>query len=182
MKKHNLTPSFTIILIGFAIPVLMLTACTVSVITPTPPIPMQPPQPVGQLPRPGQPQGRAPQFPQPQQPPQGQKPPMPAPSGTVLVDQTVTLPGGGGSADVSFTASSGQRIQITLTASNASMQPYGNLQYPEGTSQYTPSINTSANGTNKTETSLDQSGQFGLTLFDGSNQGGSVSVKVMLLR
>jgi hypothetical protein len=165
--------------IGMALIVVMLTACTVSVVTPAPPIPVQPQQPIQQLP-------------QPQQPQQGQQLVMPAPpannsngsspSGTVLVDQTVTIPGGGGSAEVTFTATGSQRIQITLTASNAGMQPYGNLQYPDGTSQYNPPIDTAANGANKTEISLDQSGQFSLTVFDGSNQGGSVSVKVAILR
>ena len=58
------------------------------------------------------------------------------------------------------------------------MQPYGNLQYPDGTSQYSPPINTAANGANKIETLLNQSGQFSLTVFDSSNQGGTVSVKV----
>ena len=98
------------------------------------------------------------------------------------MDQTVTLPGGGGSADLSFTASSGQRLQIVLTASNPGMQPYGNLQYPDGTSQYNPAINTAANGANQAEVSVNQSGQFSLTVFDGSNQGGSVSVKVTSLK
>jgi hypothetical protein len=178
--------------IGEALLTAVLVGCTVSVVTPTPPMPVQPQGPVQQFPQPGQPQGPAQQFPQPQQLQQGQQQAMPAPSGnngnapspsrTVLVEQMVTIPGGGGNAEVSFTASSGQRIQILLTASNTSMQPYGNLQYPDGTSQYNPSINTAVNGANKTEASLNQSGQFSLNLFDGSNQGGSVSVKVVLLR
>jgi len=157
-----------------ALVAVMLAACTISVVTPTQPMPVQPPQPVQQFPQPGQ---------QPGMPlPPGNNGNGSSPSGTVLADQTVTIPGGGGSAEVSFTASSGQSIQIVLTASNASMQPYGNLQYPDGTSQYSPPINTAANGANKTETLLNQSGQFSLTVFDSSNQGGTVSVKVVILK
>ena len=94
----------------------------------------------------------------------------------------VVIPPGGGNAELSFTASNSQRLQIVLTASNPGMQPYGNLQYPDGTSQYNPAINTAANGANQTEVSVNQSGQFSLTVFDGSNQGGSVSVKVAVLK
>ena len=170
MKKCKL------ILINFVIPVLMLTACTVSVITPTPSAPVQS-------------QGQVQQVPQPGQLQPGQQPAMPvspgnnsngsSPAGTVLVNQTVTVPGGGGNAEVSFTASNGGRIQIVLTASNAGMQPYGNLQYPDGTSRYSPPIDTAANGANQAEIPLNQSGQFTLTVFDGSNQGGSVFVKIV---
>ncbi len=104
------------------------------------------------------------------------------PASPVLLDRTATIPGGGGSAEVAFKASSGQRIQILLSASNAAVQPYASLQYPDGTSIYNPSINTAANGVNQVEIPLNQTGQYTLTLFDGSNQGGSVSVKVVVLK
>ncbi len=104
------------------------------------------------------------------------------PANPVLLDQTATIPGGGGSAEVSFKASNGQRIQILLSASNTAVQPYASLQSPDGTSVYNPPINTAANGTNQVELALNQTGQYTLTLFDGSNQGGTVSVKVIALK
>ncbi len=104
------------------------------------------------------------------------------PSSPILLDRTVTIPGGGGSAEVAFKASSGQRIQILLSASNTSVQPYASLQYPDGSSVYNPPINTAANGVNQVEIPLNQTGQYTLTLFDGSNQGGTVSVKIVVLK
>ncbi len=104
------------------------------------------------------------------------------PSSPILLDQTATIPGGGGSAEVAFKASSGQRIQIQLSASNTAVQPYASLQYPDGTSVYNPPINTAVNGVNQVEIPLNQTGQYTLTLFDGSNQGGAVSVKVVTLK
>lgn len=103
-------------------------------------------------------------------------------SSPTLIDKTITVPGGGGSAEVSFKASKGQKIQILLSASNSSIQPYGSLQYPDGTSVYNPPINTAANGANQVEITVDQTGQYTLTLFDGSNQGGTVSVKIVVLK
>jgi hypothetical protein len=114
------------------------------------------------------------QVPQPQ-------PPIPAGT-TVLIDQIVTVPGGGGFVEVSFNASNGQRIQILLSAANPSMQPYGSLQYPNGTSADIPPINTVANGVNTVEIVLNQTGQYSLTVFDGSNQGGAVSVKIVVVQ
>ncbi len=101
------------------------------------------------------------------------------PSNLILLDQTAAIPGGGGSTEVSFKADSRQRIQILLSASNATVQPYASLQSPDGTSTYHPPINTAANGMNQVEIPLNQTGQYTLTLFDGSNQGGTVSVKVV---
>ena len=71
----------------------------------------------------------------------------PAGPGTVLLDRNVTVAGGGGSAEVSFSVSRGQTIRITLTASN-NMEPYGYLTYPDGTEEYTPQNGMSQNGVN----------------------------------
>ncbi len=169
MKKHNLI--FTII----TALVLVTIACNVLSTAPATPQgwqpghPPQPPNP-GQPPAPTQPSG-------PQPGGQG-----PAPSELSLIDQTVTVPGNGGNAEVSFKASNGQRIQILLSTSNPGMQPYASLQYPDGTSVYNPPINTAANGANQVEIMINQTGQYTLTLFDGSNQGGTVSVKVVALK
>ncbi len=169
MKKHNL-----IFTIATAL-VLVTIACNALSTAPATPQSWQPGHPP-QPPNPGQ--SRTPAQPSGQQPDvQG-----PAPSNPILIDQMVTIPGSGGSAEVSFKASNGQRIQILLSGSNSAMQPYGSLQYPDGTSTYTPPINTAANGTNRTEIVINQTGQYTLTLFDSSNQGGSVSVKIVVLK
>lgn len=97
---------------------------------------------------------------------------------TILVDRNVTVPGSGGGVEVIFTAANGDRIRITLTATDTSMEPYGHLQYPDGSSGYYPPINTAANGQNSVELSLNQTGGYILTVFDGSNQGGQVQVKI----
>ena len=169
MKKHNLifTSATALALITIACNALSTPSAT-----PQGWQPGHPPQP----PIPGQ--SRTPTQPSNQQPgAQG-----PAPSNPVLLDQTATIPGGGGSVEVSFKASSGQRIQVSLSASNSAMQPYASLQYPDGTSTYNPPINTAANGANQAEIAINQTGQYTLTLFDSSNQGGSVSVKVIVLK
>lgn len=172
--------------LGMFLTIAFLTGCTVYAVTPPQPIPLQPQQPEQPLPQSGQSH-------QPGQPQPGQQPGAPGSAPlepvnpsffeqnpeSVLIDQTVTIPGGGGSAEVSFSTSGDQRIQIVLTASNPAMQPYGNLQYPDGTSQYNPPLNTAANGVNQVEVMLNQTGQYVLTVFDGSNQGGPVSVKIV---
>ncbi|MCX6090917.1 MAG: hypothetical protein NTX88_11220 [Candidatus Atribacteria bacterium] len=108
--------------------------------------------------------------------------PAPSPTSSVLVLTTVTVGPSGGFADVFFTTSNGKKIRITLTATNPSQEPYGYLQYPDGnTTLYTPSIETSGNGVNSSELVLTQTGQYTLTVFDGSNQGGTVNVKIEIV-
>ena len=99
---------------------------------------------------------------------------------TVLVDETVTVGSGGGSANVSFSGSSGQNIRITLTAAS-SMGPYGYLGYPDGTGVYSPQNGMSQNGINSSEVTLNQTGTYTLKVFDGTNRSGAVSVKVEVL-
>ena len=98
----------------------------------------------------------------------------------VLVDRNVTVGGGGGSAEVSFSVSSGQTIRITLTASS-NMDPYGHLTYPNGTEEGTPPNGMSQNGVNTSEVAVNQTGTCTLTIFDGTNQGGAVHVKVEVI-
>lgn len=62
------------------------------------------------------------------------------------------------------------------------MQPYGSLQHPDGTSQDLPSLATVANGMNQIDILLTDNGRYTLTLFDGSNQGGPVSVMIVGLQ
>jgi hypothetical protein len=107
--------------------------------------------------------------------------PTSASSGSALVDQMVNVSGNGGFAEVKFRASNGQRIQISLSASNPSMEPYGFLQFPDGSSEYTPPLNAATNGTNEIIMTLYLDGEYQLIVFDGSNQGGPVSVKITLV-
>lgn len=169
MKKHN-----WIFTIASALALITIACNALSTVPATPQgwQPGHPPQP----PIPGQSH--------PATQPSGQQPEVqgPVPSQQPLLDQTATIPAGGGSAEVGFQASSGQRIQILLSAANPSVQPYGSLQSPDGTSVYNPPINTAANGVNQVEIAIDQTGQYTLTLFDGSNQGGEVSVKIIALK
>ncbi len=100
--------------------------------------------------------------------------------GTVLVERDVTVPGGGGSTDVTFSGRSGQNIRITLTGS-VPMEPYGYLTYPNGTGEYYPPVQTAQNGSNLLDLTLNQRGRYTLSIMDGSNQGGTVHVKVEVL-
>ena len=101
-------------------------------------------------------------------------------SPTVLVDENVTVGSEGSSANVSFSCSSGQKIRITLTASS-SMDPYGYMGFPDGTGAYIPQSGMSKNGVNSSDATLKQTGTYTLSVFDGTNQGGKVHVKVEVL-
>lgn len=98
-----------------------------------------------------------------------------------LVEQSVNVAGGGGSANVSFSGNSGQQIRITLKAANTAMVPYGYLNYPDGAGTYHPANGSAQNGESSAELLLAKSGSYTLTVFDGTNQGGAVTVKVEVL-
>jgi len=93
-----------------------------------------------------------------------------------LLDKTVSVAAGGGSAEVSFEAMKGQKVKIELKAASSTMEPYGYLQRPNGKEEYRPTIETSKNAKNESEFIADKKGRYNLTLFDGSNLGGKVSV------
>jgi len=96
----------------------------------------------------------------------------------ILIDQTVTVPGGGGGVDVTFSGSSGMGIHITLICTNVSLQPYGYLQAPNGSGAYIPPLETASGGQNSADTTLDQNGTYTLTIFEGENIGGAVHVTI----
>ena len=96
----------------------------------------------------------------------------------VLVQQAVTVAGGGGGANVTFSGNNGWSIRITLTASKRTTVPYGFLECQSGTGVYQPPQETASNGQNSVVLTLTQTGTYTLTVFDGANQGGTVSVKV----
>jgi hypothetical protein len=95
-----------------------------------------------------------------------------------LVQQAVTVAGGGGGANVTFSGNNGWSIRITLTASKRTTVPYGFLECQSGTGVYQPPQETASNGQNSVVLTLTQTGTYTLTVFDGANQGGTVSVKV----
>ncbi len=93
-----------------------------------------------------------------------------------LLDKTVSVGAEGGSAEVSFEALKGQKIKIELKAASSKMEPYGFLQRPGGKEEYRPTVETAKNAKNESEFTADKKGRYNLTLFDGSNLGGKVSV------
>jgi hypothetical protein len=95
-----------------------------------------------------------------------------------LLDKTVSVAGGGGGADVSFQALKGQKIKIELKAESSDMQPYGFLHKPDGKEEYRPTVETAKNAMNESKFTADKKGRYNLTLFDGSNNGGKVSVTI----
>jgi hypothetical protein len=103
------------------------------------------------------------------------------PGPVTLVDRTVTVPAAGGGADVTFNASNGQTIRITLTGDPNTMQPYGHLGYPDASSTYFPAHGNESNGVNTGDLLLTQTGGYTLTVFDGANLGGQVAVLVVRL-
>jgi hypothetical protein len=100
--------------------------------------------------------------------------------GTVLLERDVTVAGGGGSFQVTFSASNGQSIRITLTASS-NLEPYGYLTYPNGGGEYYPDLSTAQNGVNSIDLALTQTGTYELSVMDGTNRGGTVHVKVEII-
>jgi len=93
-----------------------------------------------------------------------------------LLDKTVSVAADGGSAEVSFEAMKGQKVKIELKAASSTMEPYGYLKRPDGKEEYRPVIETCKNAKNESEFIADKKGRYNLTLFDGSNLGGKVSV------
>lgn len=100
-------------------------------------------------------------------------------SGAVLLDTTVSVAGAGGSVTVFFQGVSGQTVRITLTGP-ATTQPYGFLEPPGGEATYTPS-NSGSQGSNEANVNLTVTGQFSLTIYDGTNRGGNVRVLVTVV-
>lgn len=93
-----------------------------------------------------------------------------------LLDKTVSVGAEGGSAEVSFNAVKGQKVTIELKAASANMEPYGFLHKPDGKEEYRPVVETARDAMNKAEFVATRAGRYNLTIFDGSNSGGKVSV------
>jgi hypothetical protein len=95
----------------------------------------------------------------------------------ILVEKTVTVPASGGAGGVVFDAFKGQTVRITMT-SPATVEPYGFLEMPDGTSEYFPKNESARPGFNAGEMVLNARGPHQLTVFDGSNRGGEVVVTI----
>ena len=106
--------------------------------------------------------------------------PKTAPSSAprVLVQTTVTVPAGGGQGGISFDASKGQTLHVTMSSRAPAVEPYGYLQEPDGTSEYFPKNESAKPGSNAGEMVVNATGPHQLTVFDGSNTGGEVAVKI----
>ncbi len=96
----------------------------------------------------------------------------------ILVEKEVEVPSGGNTAEVVFNGDEGQQVRITLEAENSPVEPYGYLTYPDGSGDYVPSMDTIKEGKNSAEITLKQNGAYTLAVMDGSNQGGTVRIKV----
>jgi hypothetical protein len=107
---------------------------------------------------------------------------------SMLADQQVTVGANGGGVNVSFDATGGQRVRITLVAEANTIQgvlvaaePYAGLTTPSGADAYHPPLETAANNQNTEDVTLAESGRYTLTVFDGSNAGRRVRVTVQKL-
>lgn len=100
------------------------------------------------------------------------------PVSVILAETDVTVGPTGGFANVSFTASNGNTVRITLEATIPSTIPYGYVQPPSGDGLYCPTQATAQNGVNVGELVITRTGSHTLTVYDGSNAGGTVHVEV----
>jgi len=121
---------------------------------------------------------------QPQQPAgQGQPPQQPAASGSsILLEQSVSVPPGGGFIELWFDGSASQRVRILLTPGSLGIQPNISLNNPDGSTADIPPIDLTPNGESSVEIDLNQNGNYSLTVFDGSNQGGMITVSITIVQ
>ncbi|MFA4874922.1 MAG: hypothetical protein WC956_01470 [bacterium] len=100
----------------------------------------------------------------------------------IILEKGVSVAGGGGGAELSFNATKGQKIRISLKASSSSMEPYGFLERSgAGGGEYRPPLENSKGGENEAEVFISKGGRYSLTIFDGSNAGGNVRVVITAL-
>lgn len=96
----------------------------------------------------------------------------------VHIDEQVTVPAGGGKAQTTFDAVTGQTLRITLTATNTSLVPFGYLEHPDGTGTYLPDEANAKDGKNTGQATLTQDGTHTQFIFDSGNTGGEVQVLI----
>lgn len=101
--------------------------------------------------------------------------------GRILADTTVNVAPQGGGANLQFSVfPAGRRVRVLLQALSPGMMPYGHLSHPRG-ERYFPTVNTAQGGMNDATTILPYQGQYTLTVFDSTNRGGQVRVRVVQL-
>lgn len=96
----------------------------------------------------------------------------------VAVDKTVDVPAGGGKAQLPVQGKQGQALQITLTAADTTLEPYGYLEMPDATGVYVPEDGNAASGVNSGQVTLTQDGAHVYHVHDSQNIGGQVNVKI----
>jgi hypothetical protein len=112
--------------------------------------------------------------------PSGGPAPPPSAAGRLLVNRTLNVAGGGGGTSLKFTVRAGRRVRITLRSDTPQVRPYGHLSHSRWEA-YFPLNSTARPGYNQGVTLLRHGGSYTLTVYDGSNQGGRVNVKVVAL-
>ncbi|MBI3928813.1 MAG: PKD domain-containing protein [Armatimonadetes bacterium] len=88
----------------------------------------------------------------------------------VALNETITVGPEGGAGTVRFQAAAGQKVRIRLVGEPA-MEPYGYLE-SASEAEYRPPNGAARNGCNQWDGMLRDSGEYVLTVFDGTNQGG----------
>ena len=96
----------------------------------------------------------------------------------VHIDTQVTVPAGGGKDQITLDGVKGQTLNITLTAADTTLVPYGYMENPDSTGSYVPDENTAKDGKNSGQVTLTQDGTHTLQILDAMNQGGVVTVIV----
>ncbi len=107
---------------------------------------------------------------------------MSSSSGSVISNRTVNVWADGGFADVPFEVSNGERVRITLMADKYTMIPYGEIQNPNRVFSYFPPPATCHDGINTGDVTLQVTGTYTLTVYDGSRVGGNITVRIERLQ
>ena len=88
----------------------------------------------------------------------------------------LTIAPNGGSSTIVFEGQNKDTITIELIANDMDCEPYGHLEPEGGKAIYLPLNSTAKAGKNRATTTLELSGNYTLSVFDGTNRGCEVSV------
>ena len=103
------------------------------------------------------------------------------PSNVVVKDNLMNIAQGGGSVQVMFSGLAGQTIKITLTGRVTGMVPYAQLIAPNGGSTTVPAASSASKGINTGQATLAQTGGYTLIVYDNTQVGGGVTIRVELV-
>ena len=98
-----------------------------------------------------------------------------------LASGKLEIPANGGSSTIVFEGQANDDVSIVLSANDMDCAPYGHLEDENGNSIYVPQNSSAKEGKNSGKTVLKSTGNYTLTLFDGSNRGCTVDVTVTAL-